>query len=173
VQPPLAARLKLEMLHRIGHVDTRAIDASVDERPVQDDPGWPHEWMSSKVLTVSGLLADKHDLRVGRPLSKYRLGGILPQRARTAGRGLATQIIEVAGSCACHHVHLGPPFAPTEVEACEPQSRTATSRSIALEHFCRTGRSPVQRRSFQEVLMPDIRHSRILILAADGSNSSS
>ncbi len=78
VQPPLAARLKLEVLDRIRHVDARAVHAGLSESLVQDGSGRPHERMSREVLTVSRLFAYKHDLRVGRPLSKYGLGCVFP-----------------------------------------------------------------------------------------------
>ena len=78
MQPPLPARLELEMLDRIGHVNAPAIDAGLLERLVQKKPGGSHERAAGEILAISRLLADQHDLRVGRSLAKHRLGRIPP-----------------------------------------------------------------------------------------------
>jgi hypothetical protein len=78
VQAPLAARLKLEMFDRVGHVNALAIDAGLRERPIQQEAGRSDKWPALAIFVVSGLFADKHDLRVRRAFSEYRPGRIFP-----------------------------------------------------------------------------------------------
>src|SRR5580698_9736562 len=69
VQSPLAPRLKLEMLDRVGHVNAGAVDARFHERPVQQKPRRPDKRATFPVFAIPGLLADQHDRSVRRPLS--------------------------------------------------------------------------------------------------------
>src|SRR5690348_14230429 len=40
---PLAARDPFEMLHRVGDIGDRALDPSIDQRLVEELPGWSDE----------------------------------------------------------------------------------------------------------------------------------
>jgi hypothetical protein len=78
VQPALAARLKFEMLDRVGHVDSPPIDAGILERLIQELARRADERTAGKILPVPRLLADQHDLPVRRPLPEHGLSRILP-----------------------------------------------------------------------------------------------
>jgi hypothetical protein len=58
VNPPLAALLESEMLHRIGDVGLRVIDARVFERAIQYPSGRPHKRPPLAVFIIARLLAD-------------------------------------------------------------------------------------------------------------------
>ena len=49
-----------EMLHRVGDVYRRAIDARIHQRPVQQFAGRSDEWFAREVFRVAGLLAHEH-----------------------------------------------------------------------------------------------------------------
>lgn len=66
------------MLDRIGHVNAPAIDARLRERPVQQQAGGSDKRTALEVFLVSGLLADKHDLGVGRAFSEHCLDSVFP-----------------------------------------------------------------------------------------------
>ena len=51
---------------------------------VQDAPRRTHERVALDVLAVAGLLADQHQPGVARALAEHRLGGVLPELARSA-----------------------------------------------------------------------------------------
>ena len=78
VQPSFAALLELEMLDRVGDVNTASIHARLDKRPVKQQTCRPDERTAFPVFSISRLLADKHDLSVWRTLSKYGLGRVFP-----------------------------------------------------------------------------------------------
>ena len=94
MQPSLAARLKLEMLDRIGHINAPAVNARFRERPVEQEASWPDKWTAFAVFPIPGLLTNEHDLRVGRTFSEHRLGRIFPQWAGLTGGCFATQAAE-------------------------------------------------------------------------------
>jgi len=94
VQPPLAAQLPFEMLHRVGHVDVLAVDAGGLERPVEEASGGPDEGQPLAVLLVAGLLADQHDLRVLVAGAEHRLRSVLPERAGPAAFRFLAQLFQ-------------------------------------------------------------------------------
>jgi hypothetical protein len=91
VDPPLAARLPLEVLHRVRHVDGSTVDAGLDERIVEDAAGRPDERRTVEILAVARLLADEHRRRTSRPRAEHRLRGVLPQGTGAAVRRLLPQ----------------------------------------------------------------------------------
>src|SRR5262249_30621044 len=88
VDAPLAARLPLEVLDGIGHVDLPSIDARLGERGVEKAARRPDERPAGNVLGVAGLLADHHDARRSMAFAEDRLRSPLPERAALARRGL-------------------------------------------------------------------------------------
>ena len=74
VDPPLAARHPLEVLHRIGDVGVRPVDAGIGEGAVEQFPGGPDERPSLDVLLVARLPAHEHQRRAAGPLAEDRLG---------------------------------------------------------------------------------------------------
>src|SRR5439155_13331338 len=85
--PPLAARLPLEVLDRVGHVGGPSLDARLLETAVEQSPRRPHERLPGPVLLVARLLADEHHLRGGPSGTEDGLRGGFPERARAAARG--------------------------------------------------------------------------------------
>jgi hypothetical protein len=81
MQTSPTARLEFEMLDRIGHVSALAVDARVAQRPIQQKTRRPDKRTAFAVFSISGLLADEHDLGVCRTFSEYSLGRVFPQRA--------------------------------------------------------------------------------------------
>jgi len=61
VDPPLAARLPLEVLDHVGDVDLRPIDADFRQRLVEDSSGRPDKRVAGAILVVARLFADEHD----------------------------------------------------------------------------------------------------------------
>src|SRR5262249_48998960 len=57
VNTALAAQDVLKVLHRVGDVDPRPVDACLLQGPIENTPGWPHERMAGLVLAVARLLA--------------------------------------------------------------------------------------------------------------------
>ena len=100
VQPHFAAarRRELEVLHGIGDVDNRAIDARFFERVVEDPPGRADERPAFPVLLIAGLLAHQHQRGTGRPLAEHRLRRRLPEIAVLAARRLHAQVVEAGHS---------------------------------------------------------------------------
>ena len=75
---PLAARLILEMLHGVCHVDLPTIDARIGKRAVQDLASRAHEGPPFEILAVTRLLADQHHERALASLPKDCLSRVLP-----------------------------------------------------------------------------------------------
>ena len=86
MDPPLAARLPLEVLDGIRQVDAASLDAGQLEDLVEDASGRPHERTSLLVLLVARLLPDEHHLSRRPAFAEDRLGARLPERARAAAR---------------------------------------------------------------------------------------
>jgi hypothetical protein len=63
VDAPLALRLELEMLHRIGDENLASVDAGIGERAVKDAARRPHEWLAGPIFLVTRLLAHQHQPR--------------------------------------------------------------------------------------------------------------
>ena len=86
---PLAARLVLEVLHGVGDVDVRAVDARRLERAVEHLARGADEGAPGKILLVARLLADQHQGRIGRAFAEHGLGGVLVKVAARAGSASA------------------------------------------------------------------------------------
>ena len=86
VDPPFAPRNPFEMLYDVGDPDARAIDPRLDQTAIEQFAGWSDKRMPGQIFGVARLLADQHDLRIGRPFPKHGLrrievewaGGALP-----------------------------------------------------------------------------------------------
>ncbi len=70
----LAARLPLEMLHRIGEVNFFAIDPRFLQSAIHDFSGRSDERFSGHVFMIAGLLADQHDWRFFGSFAENGLG---------------------------------------------------------------------------------------------------
>lgn len=101
VQPPLAARLVLEVLDGVGEIDRLAVEASRRQRLVQHAPGGPDEGTARHVLAVARLLADEHDGSRHRPLAEYRLRRVAIERAPPARQRLGLHACQ-SGACRAH-----------------------------------------------------------------------
>lgn len=97
VQPYLAAPFMMEVLHRVGEVQRRAIDSQFSQRTVEQPAGRARERLSAQVLAIARLFPDQHHLGACRPLPEHGLRGLLPERALAAGTGLRTQTLQAAG----------------------------------------------------------------------------
>jgi hypothetical protein len=74
----LSPRLPGEVLHDIGHVEGRTVEARQLERLVEDVTSGADEWVSLPVLLVTGLFADEHHPCVAQALSRHGLRCGLP-----------------------------------------------------------------------------------------------
>ena len=101
VDAPLAARLVFEMLHRVGDVDARAVDAGFGERAVEHLPGRSDEGLAGQIFLIARLLADEHHRRVAPALRRTRSAS-RACRAGSAGNAAArpSSAVERAGSSA-------------------------------------------------------------------------
>ena len=61
VDSSLAARLPVEVLHRIGQIDGCSIDAGLGERVIEHAACRPDKRVAGEIFVVAGLLADEHD----------------------------------------------------------------------------------------------------------------
>ncbi len=87
VDPALAALLELEVLDRVGDVDSLAVEADLGQRPVEHLAGRADERRAMPVFLISRLLTHEYDARVGRPAAEDRLGGVTVEVAAGAARG--------------------------------------------------------------------------------------
>src|ERR1700683_4728371 len=85
VQPPLTARLPIEVLHRIGDEYFCPRDVRFSEQLIQYLARRPHKRASLAVLGIARLLAPQHNLRFAGTLARHRLSGALPQFTAPAG----------------------------------------------------------------------------------------
>src|SRR4051812_615678 len=92
VDAPLALRDPLEVLHHVGHVAERAIDARFRQRLVEQAPGRPDERLARQIFLVARLLADEHDLGLLRPRAEDRLRAAFVQIAAAAIFGRVAQL---------------------------------------------------------------------------------
>src|SRR2546426_853115 len=81
--------------HDVGDEDLATIEADASEELVQKLPGRADEWLSLKVLVVSGRLAEEEDPRLGRAVPWDRLPGAAVERACGAGADLVGDELEV------------------------------------------------------------------------------
>ena len=84
VQPALAARLELEVLHRIGDEGLVARNAGIGERPIEQLPAGPTNGLPARSSLSPGCSPTSIDARMARPLARHRLGGVRG-RAGSAG----------------------------------------------------------------------------------------
>jgi hypothetical protein len=84
VQPLLAARLELEVLHGVGDADARTIDAGVREGTIENLAGRTDEGAALQILLIARLLADQYHRCMGWPLAEHGLGGEPVQRTASA-----------------------------------------------------------------------------------------
>jgi len=94
VDAALAARLPLEVLDRVRHVDRFPVDARLREGLVEHAAGRADERRSFPVLSVAGLLADEHRDRAPLAGAEHRLRRVLPQRAGAAPGGCLAELRE-------------------------------------------------------------------------------
>src|SRR5262245_42546676 len=87
VNAPLAARLPVEMLHDVGHIDLLPIDPRGVERAGEQLAGRADKRPADSILLIAGLLTDEHESGLPRPFAEDRLRAALPQFARLAARG--------------------------------------------------------------------------------------
>src|SRR5690606_36878701 len=87
VNAPLAARLPLEVLDRIGDVHLLARNASLVERAIQQCAGWTDEGMALLVFLVAWLLAHEHQGGGRVMFTEYRSGGYVPEGKSPASLG--------------------------------------------------------------------------------------
>jgi len=80
-----------EMLHGVGHIDFRAIDAGLDKCFIEDTTGGSNERQALAIFHVPRLLADKHDLGFRRAHTENGLRGIAPEIAVPAVGSLLPQ----------------------------------------------------------------------------------
>src|SRR5688500_12309835 len=92
---PALGRPELEVLHRIGDVGGRTIDARLDESPVQQPAGRPDERFARAVLLITGCLADDQHGSVGRTRTEHRLRRVLVQVTSLAVLRRGPQLPEV------------------------------------------------------------------------------
>ena len=118
VDAPLAARLELEVLHRIGDVDGAPVDAGLLHRAIHDLPGRPDERTADHVLLVARLLADEqHAWRA-------------PDPRRTPSASPARK----DGSGGSRRLRASPPAAVHRHAAAAPPDRAAGDRAAAAPH---------------------------------------
>ena len=91
VDAALAARLPLEVLDRVGHVDGAAIDARLLEAAVEQPARRSDEGPALAVLVVARLLAHQHHAGARAALAEDGLGAALVEVARGAARGGGAQ----------------------------------------------------------------------------------
>src|ERR1700691_1482275 len=85
VQPPLTARLPIEMLHRIGNECLRPRDLRLREQFIQQSTRRPNKRASLAVLGIARLLAHQQNISFARTLTQHRLSCALPQLTAPAG----------------------------------------------------------------------------------------
>src|SRR5262245_53006351 len=90
----LAARLILEVLHRVGDVDLAPLDARCFQRLVEHLAGWADEGEACQILLVARLLADEYQRRVSRTLAEHGLGRVLIEIATGAAACFDSEQLE-------------------------------------------------------------------------------
>lgn len=82
---PLAPGLPFEMLHRVGDIGLRALDAGLGQRAVEQLPGWADEGMAGAVLGIARLLPNQQQGRGHRAFAEHGLRAGAMERAGAAG----------------------------------------------------------------------------------------
>src|SRR5687767_399675 len=83
---------ELEMLDRVGHVNSPAVDARVFECSIQQLAGGADERVTGSVFLVPWLLADQHDFSPSRSFAEDCLRGVQPKMAATTLPGRFLQL---------------------------------------------------------------------------------
>src|SRR2546430_15834291 len=74
VNPPLAARLPLEVLHRVGDVGLTPIDTDFLRSPIDQLSGRPDQRPATQAPDVARLLSAEHDPRVSLAFAEHGQG---------------------------------------------------------------------------------------------------
>src|SRR4029453_561721 len=61
VEAEFSARVEVEVLDRIGHVELATRQAGLDDGLVEQSPGGTYEGSADNVLAITGLLSYQHD----------------------------------------------------------------------------------------------------------------
>jgi hypothetical protein len=96
VEPPLSARLPLEVFHRVREVERDSIDTSGDERTIEQLSRRPDERFTRAVFLIAGLLAHEHDARPRWARTENGAGRVAPQGTRPTRFRRLSQSSEVA-----------------------------------------------------------------------------
>jgi hypothetical protein len=72
---------KLEVLHRVRHVDPSPVDSRRLQASVQQTAGRSDEGMSLTIFLISWLFTDEHDIRRARTFTEDGLSSVDPQIA--------------------------------------------------------------------------------------------
>jgi hypothetical protein len=97
VDSPLAALVEFEMLHRVGHINIRAIDPGFHQGLVENAAGGTDKRAAFAVFLIARLFTDHEQASGAWTFAENRLGGVTVQIATPAlARGLA-QHIQTAG----------------------------------------------------------------------------
>src|SRR2546423_33495 len=81
VDPAFAARLPLEVLHRVRDVNLAAIDPGFFEGAIQNLARWPDERFPREIFLIARFFAEQHQLRAFRALAEHGLGGVSKKMA--------------------------------------------------------------------------------------------
>src|SRR5258708_15585634 len=84
MQPPLAARLPLEMLHGIRDEYVAANESGSLDGLIKQPSRGSDEGVTAQVFFVAWLFADQHEFGSVAPFAGYGLCGVLPQIAAMA-----------------------------------------------------------------------------------------
>ena len=76
---PLAARLELEVLHRVRNKHVLPCDSRFLQRAVENRTGRPHKRMPLLILLIPRLLSNEHHIRFTRPFARHSLRRVLPK----------------------------------------------------------------------------------------------
>jgi hypothetical protein len=111
MQPPLSARLELEMLHGIDDEDHAAINTGLRNSSIEHSAGGTNERASREVLLIARPLAHHHQPCADRPFSRYYLSRIAIERAALAGGlGLVERTWRVYGGTVHRRKMTSRPF---------------------------------------------------------------
>jgi hypothetical protein len=95
VQATLPARLVLEVLDRVRHINGRPIDARLLQCVAEELARGADERVSSEVLFVAGLLAHEHHRGRRRAFAEHCLGSVTPKWAAPARCRLYAQVRQI------------------------------------------------------------------------------
>src|SRR5690606_34086768 len=84
VNPPLAARLELEVLYCVRDVNEVAVDPGFLQCAIEHAPGRSDERFAREVFLIARLFAYEKDLGAPRAGTEHRLCRVSPQRAVAA-----------------------------------------------------------------------------------------